>query len=291
MENSIESIELSVLGQTIRGWTSGPEDGVPVLALHGWLDNANSFAPLAQILGAGYRLVAVDLPGHGLSDHRRAGASYAFADWVAPVTGLVDALGWEKFVLMGHSMGAGIATLVAGTFPERIRSLILLEGLGPLTTTPEKSPAQLARHVRNRLEQEVVRNARTFKDREEAAQRLSEAVQGLPLEAARLLVERGTKQVAGGYTWSTDGRLKTPSSLRLSEEHVLAFLQAIAAPSLLILGESGMRFPESTYSRRRGSLDGLKVEKIPGGHHVHMESHVAVATSIAEFLNPLLDHS
>ena len=169
MENSREAIEFSVLGQTIRGWTSGPENGLGVLALHGWLDNANSFAPLAQSLGPQYRLVAVDLPGHGRSDHRTAGASYAFADWVAPVVGLVDALGWEKFILMGHSMGAGIATLVAGTFPERLRALILLEGLGPLTTLPEKSPAQLARHVRNRLEQEVVRNARVFQDREEAA--------------------------------------------------------------------------------------------------------------------------
>jgi pimeloyl-ACP methyl ester carboxylesterase len=289
--NSLEAIEFSVLGQTIHGWASGPEHGIGVLALHGWLDNANSFALLAQSLGPKYRLVAVDLPGHGRSDHRTAGASYAFADWVAPVVGLVDALGWEQFILMGHSMGAGIATLVAGTFPERVRALVLLEGLGPLTTLPEKSPAQLARHVRNRLDEEVVRNTRVFQDREEAAQRLAQAVQGLPLGPARLLVERGTRETQGGYTWSTDGRLKTPSSLRFSEEHVLAFFKAITAPSLLVLGESGMRFPESTYSLRRGALAGLRVEKLKGCHHVHMESHAAVAKCLMDFLNPLLEDS
>jgi pimeloyl-ACP methyl ester carboxylesterase len=285
MTKSPEEIELTVLGQSVRGWTVGPEDGQPILAMHGWLDNANSFFPLAALLGQSYRLVSVDLPGHGLSDHRPAGASYAFADWVAPALGIADALGWDRFILLGHSMGAGIASLVAGAFPDRIQALILLEGLGPLTTEPEKAVAQLARHVKNRLGSEVERNPRVFQDREEAASRLSEAVQGLKIESARLLVERGTRSVDGGYTWSTDTRLRTPSVLRFTEEHVLAFLGAIAAPAFLVLGDSGMRFPESIYSRRREALKGLQVVKLEGGHHLHMENVEAVGEAVLNFLN------
>jgi len=288
---TFEEINLGVLGQTVKAWAYGPVDGIPVLALHGWLDNGNSFVPLARRLDSKFRLVAVDLPGHGCSDHRNEGASYAFVDWVAPVIGIADALGWDSFVMMGHSMGAGIATLVAGTFPKRVRSLVLLEGLGPLTTQPNKAPGQLVRHVRNRLEAQVERNPRVFSNREEAAMRLQQAVHGLSLEAALLLVERGTREIEGGYTWSTDMRLRSPSSLRFTEEHVLAFLGEITAPSLLILGESGMRFPESTYKLRRAALGGLKVVKIPGGHHLHMDASKAVAESVNRFLEPLLGDS
>ena len=138
--------------------------------------------------------------------------------------------------------------------------------------------------MRNRLGAEVERHPRVFSERDEAAQRLSQAVQGLPLDAAKLLVQRGTTAVEGGYTWSTDTRLRTPSALRFTEEHVLSFLGAITAPSLLVLGDDGMRFPESTYSKRRETLPGLKVVKLSGGHHLHMENSSEVAETITSFL-------
>ena len=75
----------------LRGWQSGPADGPLCLCLHGWLDNANSFLPLAEKLPQ-LQLVAIDLPGHGQSDHRSPDAHYHFLDWVDDVVQLLHLL-------------------------------------------------------------------------------------------------------------------------------------------------------------------------------------------------------
>lgn len=286
-----EELEWSVLGQTIRGQAFGSKDGIPVLALHGWLDNSQSFLPLSEYLDSRIRLVAVDLPGHGRSDHRFAGAVYGFADWAAPVMGVVQALGWNKFFLLGHSMGAGIAALLSGSFPKRVRGLALIEGFGPMTTAPVQAPTQMARHVMSRLAAKQESNARVFANRDDAAKRLQEGVSGLTLASAKLLVERGTKTVSGGVTWSTDSRLRTPSVLRFTEPHVLAFLKAIEAPTLLVQGTAGMKFPEEFYLPRRECVANLETVDLEGGHHVHMEHACDVAKIINRFLNPHLSPS
>ncbi|HZX81878.1 MAG TPA: alpha/beta fold hydrolase, partial [Lysobacter sp.] len=78
--------------------------GVPVLALHGWLDNAASFLPLSSHL-PGLDIVALDLPGHGASAHLPASAEYTLVNAARAVLGAADALGWSRFSLLGHSMG------------------------------------------------------------------------------------------------------------------------------------------------------------------------------------------
>lgn len=111
-----------------KGW--GPPEGPKVLALHGWLDNAASFDTLAPLL-PGIRLVALDLAGHGLSQHRHPTAGYEFVEWVPDVLWAATALGWDRFAILGHSLGAGIAPLVAAAAPDRLDRLVLLDGLGP----------------------------------------------------------------------------------------------------------------------------------------------------------------
>ena len=99
----------------IAGLRGGTPGAPRVLALHGWLDNAASFVPLAaefERSGLHIELVAPDLPGHGRSAHLAPGADYSFAGALHAVLDIADALGWDQFALLGHSMGAGIASLV-----------------------------------------------------------------------------------------------------------------------------------------------------------------------------------
>ncbi|MFP2768218.1 alpha/beta fold hydrolase [Oceanisphaera sp. KMM 10153] len=125
------SWQFEVHGRRLAVMEWGDPQGVPVVALHGWLDNAASFTLLARHLPH-VRLIALDLAGHGLSDHRAAGQPYYIWDNVADVQALVDELALEQVVLLGHSLGAGVATLFAGAFPDRVSRMLLIDGLVPL---------------------------------------------------------------------------------------------------------------------------------------------------------------
>ncbi len=261
-----------------RVW--GPPDGLPVLALHGWLDNAASFDRLAPLL-PGLRLVALDLPGHGLSDHRPPGIHYHFVDFVADVAAAADALGWDTFSLLGHSMGAGIASLLAGTLPERVVRLALIEGLGPLSARPADNPPALAKAVAQ-MNQLQDKRLRVFASLEEAGA-ARQAASDFSLAAAALLTARSLKPTAGGLTWRSDPRLLFKSLLYLTEEQVLAFLTRITAPTVLIGGESGLLVSRPLMRQRYAQVSRLEVKFLPGGHHLHLEDPEPVARILNDF--------
>lgn len=251
-----------------------------VLALHGWLDNLASFEPMAPHL-PNMHLVAIDILGHGLSDHRPLGSIYHFLDAVPHIVDVVDALGWENFSLMGHSMGAGIAPLVAATLPGRVEKLVLIEGLGPLSRAPEEVPAQLVRYLSQAKEQPTKRLP-LYKTREEAAQMRKNAGD-LSLESAKILTERGLKQVEGGWTWRADPRLRLESPLRMSEEQVLAFLKKVTCPALYLEAERGLKWNAEIQEKRKSFFPRLQAIHIRGGHHMHMDDPLPCAHLIRNF--------
>jgi pimeloyl-ACP methyl ester carboxylesterase len=107
MSPSVEEVRLSLPHIELAAHIFGPEDGLPVIALHGWLDNANSFARLAPKL-KGLRIVALDMAGHGHSGHRPVGAGYALWDYAHDVLQVAEQLGWQRFGPHGHG-AAGTA--------------------------------------------------------------------------------------------------------------------------------------------------------------------------------------
>ena len=278
------TIETPALRLAARVW--GPPDGLPVLALHGWLDNAASFDGLAPLL-PGVRLVCLDLPGHGRSNHLPPGQPYAFIDTVAQVHAVTLALGWTRFCLLGHSLGAAIAAVFAGAMPARVARLALVEGLGPLTEEPEHAAERLGRA----LEEEDRKQGKSppvHASPDEAARRLEASMSRLSRAAAQTLVARGLREVSGGFTWCSDPRLRLPSRLRMTEAQVLAFLRAIACPVLLVRATDGFAFAPRAESARVAALREVTVVELPGGHHVHLDTPAPVAEAIRELLAPLL---
>ncbi len=254
----------------------GPAEGLPFIALHGWLDNAGTFSRLAPLL-SGLRVVAVDLPGHGRSPHRE---QYYFVDGVVDVVRLADRLGWERFSLLGHSMGAGVAPLVAGTVPERVDRLVLIEGLGPLTSLAEDAPAQLARALAFEARPPAI-----YSSYEQAVERIASTRGGLSRESAELLAERVVVSVPGGFSFAHDPRLRAPSRLRLTEPEVLAFFRRVTCPALIIEAENGMRFNEHVVEGRLKALQGpVELVRLAGGHHLHLEDPEPVAAEIRRYL-------
>ena len=263
----------------VRLW--GPDVGVPVLALHGWLDNSASFDRLAPLL-EGLQVAAVDLPGHGRSSRLPDGCGNHFADWAAVALAIADALGWDRLSLLGHSMGAGISTLVPAAAPGRVARVVLLEGTGPMSEPAERAPASLAEALAQeaRLAHQEARVFPSLQAAVAARRRDSD----LDEASARLLVERGTEAVADGVRFTHDPRLRTRSRVRFTEEQVRAFLHAIESPVLAVRASHGWPFPAELVAARMAVIPDLRVVEVEGGHHVHLTHPERVADAVREFL-------
>ncbi|EUC70457.1 hydrolase [Alcanivorax sp. 97CO-5] len=276
--------KFSVYGQTISAlqWPGEVDrnDAEPILALHGWLDNAASFAPLSRFIQR--PLLAMDFSGHGHSDHRPCGVVTHLVDHVRDVLAVVDQLGWTRFTLMGHSMGAGIACLFAAACPERVSRVVLIEGLGP----PSTDGKDVASNLRKALDDSASlagKRKPVYAHVEDAIEARTKGFGGLNHKASALLSDRGLMPVEGGWTWRADSRLRLTSFLRLTEEQVEGFVRAIKAPVCLIIGEQGMG-GNGMFDHRLGWLSGATIIRLPGRHHLHMEEPQSVAASINTFL-------
>ncbi|WP_421157831.1 alpha/beta fold hydrolase [Aeromonas dhakensis] len=249
-----------------------------LLALHGWLDNSASFVPLAPYL-THFHLVCVDLPGHGRSDHKNA--PYVFVDWLDDLYQITQAAGWSRFVLLGHSLGALIASAYAGVFPEQVERLILLEGLGPLSQPDDAVPEQLRRAILNRSRTRE-RASQGFASIDEAVAARCKVADITP-SVARLICERQLEERAGRWHWRSDPRLRDLSPIRMSEGQAQALIRAIACPVLFIAGREGFASLQAQWQQRHAAFTRIERVILAGNHHFHMENSAETAVCIEKF--------
>jgi pimeloyl-ACP methyl ester carboxylesterase len=275
----------------IAGLRTGIAGAPKVLALHGWLDNAASFVPLAAHL-PGIELVAPDLPGHGRSAHLAPGADYSFAGAVNAVLDIADALGWERFALLGHSMGAGIGSLLAAACPQRVARFVAIEALGALSEAPERTTQRL-REAIAAARALPGKRLRVFPDIASAALARMQA-NALSEPVARLLVERGLVPVQAdgghpaGHAWSSDPRLTLPTMVRMTEPQVHDLVRGIQCPVRVIHADPAQPYlPEALRRERAALLPRGELVVIAGGHHLHMEQPAEVAAAIGDFFSAL----
>lgn len=263
-----------------------PEPHAPkVLCLHGWLDNAASFIPLAQHL-EGLDLYALDFPGHGHSDHRPPGVRYTLPEYVFDLDAVLDALGWTAVNLLGHSMGGGVSCLYAAAMPERIRRIVLVDGLGPYTVDISRTASQL----RNSLEwvRRARRPLRRFESIDAVAQARENGFLTISSEAARIIVERAARRVEDEdgvhYAWRTDPALKWDSPVMVSEAQIHACLQSVEAPVLSFHAQPWTATQAREHmARRQAALPRGRFRDIEGNHHFHMDEAERIAPEIEAF--------
>lgn len=275
-------LDWTVHGLHIAGLAWGDPAAPAILCLHGWMDNAASFAVLAPLL-ENYYVVAPDLTGHGQSDRRSADATYQIWDDLPEVLGIVDELGWENFSLVGHSRGAVIASLFAASYPERVEHLVMLDAVGPQPTAEDEFPAQMRRFLQDKGRL-LLRETREFSRIADAVAARVET--GLGQAAAALIAERNLRAIEGGFTWTTDPRLRGASAVKLTPGQVDAVLGALTMPTLLLLAEQGHggRYPAMQDMAQR-CIPQLNLAQLPGEHHFHMETSVPdLAQLILEFM-------
>lgn len=265
------SFEIQIPGYTVAAIEYGDPDGIPVLALHGWLDNAASFYCIAEQL-KGIRFIAIDLIGHGRSDHRPDVMPYHIWDNVADLHAVLEALSLSKVNLIGHSMGASVAMLFAGAFPQRIDRLMLIEGLAPLFYQEDQLPQLFADAVIKRCKM-ASKTLRPYSTYEDAILARMNGRWPVSREAAEALLERGISKTDKGYIWSNDPKLMMPSLVRFSFSQISSFVKSVRSEAIVIRGSNGAA--DSIINPWLSDFYHAEVIDMVGGHHLHLESKPA----------------
>ena len=117
-------------GARVHYRDEGAADGATVVLIHGAMASLHTWEPWVAILGQHYRVITLDLPGHGLTGQVPEDA-YGADPLTETIDAVVNALGVERFVLGGNSMGGGATWRYALTYPQRVRAMILVDSVPP----------------------------------------------------------------------------------------------------------------------------------------------------------------
>ncbi|MCU1377476.1 MAG: putative hydrolase or acyltransferase of alpha/beta superfamily [Acidimicrobiales bacterium] len=249
------------------------EGGRPLLLVHGFTGAKEDFADHVDALAAaGWHVVAPDLPGHGASHPE--GAAFGFDPYAAAVLDLADELGWDRFALLGHSMGGVVAQHLAISAPERLTALILMD------TSPDRVV----------VDAELVELAcGVVSDEGMPALLAIQRALGGPLDtepSRRLRAERpGWDELqdqkllnCSGEMYVTMARLLTSTPSRAAE------LATLTVPTLVLVGEDDQLLREPS-RRLADAIPGARFVVIPGaGHSPQVEAPAAWFQTITEFL-------
>ncbi|XP_043358369.1 serine hydrolase-like protein 2 isoform X7 [Dermochelys coriacea] len=260
-----------------KAW--GSPQGRPMLCLHGWLDNANTFNRLIPLLPKDYCYMAMDFGGHGLSAHRPAGFPYHFLDYVSEVRRVTAALKWSRFTLMGHSLGGSVAGMESDAWLDSKKKVI--ESLLRLEENKPQPP-------KIRSPQEALQSTCYV------FPRLLQANSHLTEESGRILLQRGATEVPGGLVYNRDMRVLNHNQDPLTLEQCVSFLSKIQASVLMIIARDGIFNPEAKNMSRyfvkplreafQSNLKHFQLAEVTGNHFVHLNDPEVVAGLINIFL-------
>lgn len=253
-----------------------------VVLLHGFLDQAFGFDAIARRLAdRGLRVLAPDFRGHGETDWVGPGGYYHFPDYTLDLESWLNAFGVDGIDLVGHSMGGTVATMYAGIRPKRVRTLTSIEGLGPMESAAEDAPDRFVRWFEG-VERVRRRTSKPIPSYEDALERMRVMHPTLPDALGLSLVRKALKPHASGvgHAWRFDPLHQTQSPVPFRLELYRAFLARIEAPTLVLVGENGLRLPDE--DARIALIPQVRKVELPGqGHMVHWHAPAEVAELLA----------
>jgi len=256
--------------------------------VHGGRDHARNWDWVARELRHEWHVVAPDLRGHGDSAWA-IGGMYAIADFVLDLANLIKALGPEPVVLIGHSLGGAVSLMYTGIYPERVRKLVAIEGLGPPPALIEKlrgrPPAQRMREWIEQMRQLGARQPRRYATFEAAAARMREENAFLSDEQAHhLTIHSVNRNEDGTWSWKFDNYVRTFAPYRFDVDDMRALWSRIECPTLLVRGASSWA-SDPLKDGRIAPFAAARLVTIPNaGHWVHHDQLEAFVAAVREFL-------
>ena len=266
----------------------GNADAPPLLLVHGGRDHCRNWDWLAEALREEWHIIAPDLRGHGDSQWM-IGGSYGLSEYVYDIAQLLHQTKHQPITIIGHSLGGAISLQYAALYPEAVRKLIAIEGLG---WPPDRVKDREDKPSEERITEWVDftrsisgRAARRYPSIEEAFQRMQEANPHLTPDQAQHLTIHGVNQNEDGtYSWKYDNytRIRAPFGFPESERQKL--WQRITCATLLVRGtESWASDPE--IDGRAQNFQNAQFANIEGaGHWVHHDKLTEFKLLAQEFL-------
>lgn len=266
-----------------REW--GKRSNPTIIALHGWLDNANSFEPLAQYMTE-YHIVAIDWPGHGFSEHRQAHYPLYLTDYVYDLDAIIQYVNQhlEKsiYAIIGHSFGGIIAATYASLFPEYFEKLVLIEAISPLFEDGSNAANRLKRSIEQHRKLSQADERRVYSSVDMIA-KVRTKLTKMPLEHSKLIVSRNLQVVDGGVCWRSDPKLKLDSPMRLGQQQAMSILKDIRSPTLAITGNNGYKSVAIAAEQLKKNFKKIHIETLFGDHHLHMNNAEEVSACVRCF--------
>jgi pimeloyl-ACP methyl ester carboxylesterase len=259
-----------------------------LILVHGGFDHARSWDWTARALAQDYHVIAPDLRGHGDSGWSAEG-SYGIANFVYDLAQLVDMLDRSPVTIVGHSLGGAISLRYAGLFPEKLRRIVAIEGLGlSPTRLQEEAQTPLPDLLRTWIESRRAsarRTPRRYPTIEAAVGRMRERNEHLSVEQALHLTNHGVnRNEDGSYSWKFDPYLNVRGPQAASDMDLPAFWERIACPTLLCLGSDSWASNPVKDGRIRHFPDARLVEFARAGHWLHHDQFDQFIGELRAFL-------
>jgi pimeloyl-ACP methyl ester carboxylesterase len=266
----------------------GEPDGEPILLVHGYLDLAHSWRPLVAALEKQLNrkcwMIAPDCRGHGDSGWVGAGGYYHFPDYVFDLDCVVRELGAPRFKLIGHSMGGTISLLYAGTFPDCVSRLVLIEGIGPVGMNFSDAPLRMEKWI-SEVHERGRRHFRQYSSIEAGANQLRQTNPRLNSASARDLARAAMKQNdQGKWVWKFDPLHRTAAPQPFYTAQALEFLRRIECRVLIVDGKESRQTRRTDKQERYDVITNHQRVMIDGaGHMVHQDNPEQLAEFVANF--------
>ncbi|XP_045498300.1 probable serine hydrolase [Colias croceus] len=293
---TVEEIEIPVPWGHVAGRWWGPRNKQPLIAIHGWQDNAGTWDNLIPMLPASTSVLAIDLPGHGNSSHYPTGMIYyVFWDGVVLLRRIVKHFKWEKISLIGHSLGGALSFMYAASYPDDVDKIICIDIASPAVRPPEIMVKATGWSINKILDYEnLTEDKIPCYEYEEMIDIVLDAYKGsVSRDNCKVLMKRGMAPTPlsmkkRGFYFKRDPRLKVSGLGMMSIETALEYASQVKCKVLNIRAIPGQNWERLDYymkviEKLKQTADVNYIE-VEGTHHVHLNAPENIIMHIEDFL-------
>lgn len=293
---TVEEIEIPVPWGHVAGRWWGPKNKQPIIAIHGWQDNAGTWDNLIPQLPVTTSVLCIDLPGHGNSSFYPEGMLYyIFWDGIVLLRRIVNHFKWNKITLMGHSLGGALSFMYAASFPDDVDKIICIDIASPAVREPLVMVKNTGTSIDKLLHYENLSEDKIpCYEYNEMIDIVCDAYKGsVSRENCRVLMKRGMSQTPAhmkkkGYFFKRDPKLKVSGLAMMSLETALEYANNIRCKVLNIRAIPGQKWEKLNYYTE--VINALKAVtyvqyvEVEGTHHVQLENPENITGLLEDFL-------